>query len=158
MSAEENNLLHSTPMSTKQLDEASTSEFYIDDYSQLRLSYYQVGETDTSLPASTDNSSTYGEETCDTLETDLNVTSSEDAKEQERQKLRDYYVSQIPDLPHPSYIVASIISSASHRMGSVHLKYNDRIEQGNQFCDADKYMKFSPQRRSTLKPSEFPKK
>ncbi|CAB3248975.1 unnamed protein product [Arctia plantaginis] len=144
-------------MSTKQLEDASTSEFYIDDYSQLRLSYYRVSDTDVTLEASTDDSNTYAEETCDTLETDLNVTSNggDDAKEVERQKLRDYYISQIPDLPHPAYSVASIISSASHRMGSVHLKYNNRIEQGDQLRDTEKYMEFSPQRRSTLKPSEF---
>lgn len=155
MNAEKNEISQSTSALSDQ-PSTSSSEFYIDDYSHLRLSYYQPDDTGSTFEPSTDESNTFCKESCDTLETELSVTSIVDAKEAERQKLREYYISQIPDLPHPAYTAASIIASASQRMGGVLLRYNDRIEPGNQVHDAYKEMEFTPKRRSTLKPGEFP--
>ncbi|KAF9823849.1 hypothetical protein SFRURICE_013386 [Spodoptera frugiperda] len=153
MSAEENQMRQSTPLRSNDFDASSSG--YIDDYSQLRLSYYQHRGTISDITDISGDTSTE-EQTFDTVETSLNETSvTVDEKEASRQKLRDYYISQIPDLPHPSYVVASIISSASRKMGSIHLRYNDRIEQGKA-PDSRNDSKFDPERRSTLKPNQFP--
>ncbi|XP_026734710.1 uncharacterized protein LOC113498765 [Trichoplusia ni] len=148
MSAKNDKTLESTSTQTE-ADSSSSSDF-IDDYSQLRLSYYQQrSEFDISTTDS------YSDETFNTAETDLSEV-PKDPKETERQKLRDYYISQIPDLPHPAYTVASIISAASRKMGPIHFRYNDRIEQGDEIRDSRNDLEFAPERRSTLKPNQFP--
>ncbi|XP_045776657.1 uncharacterized protein YBL113C-like isoform X2 [Maniola jurtina] len=82
-----------------------------------------------------------------------NATNSKVLNDDERRKLREYLVSQIPDLPHPSYTAASIIASASHRMDpSNRFVYNNRIEQGNRRDEDFEMETFTPERRSTLKP------
>lgn len=148
MSAKNDKTCQSTSTQTE-ADSSSSSDF-IDDYSQLRLSYYQQrSEFDISTTES------YSDETFNTAETDLSEV-PKDPKETERQKLRDYYISQIPDLPHPAYTVASIISAASRKMGPIHFRYNDRIEQGDEIRDSRNDLEFAPERRSTLKPNQFP--
>uniref|UniRef100_A0A2A4J1T9 Uncharacterized protein n=1 Tax=Heliothis virescens TaxID=7102 RepID=A0A2A4J1T9_HELVI len=149
MSANEN---YNSQSSSFQSEQGNTSSSgFIDDYSQLRLSYYQHRGDISDISCGTSNTSSEFE----TIETNLSETTILDAKEVERQKLREYYISQIPELPHPSYVAASIISSAASKMGSV-FRYNDRIEQGSQVPDLPNDMKFDPKRRSTLKPNEFP--
>ncbi|XP_028038626.1 uncharacterized protein LOC114249305 [Bombyx mandarina] len=124
------------------IKEENTTDNFIDDYSHLRLSYYRKQKEDSfDLNEVTDISFE--------LSNEINDTTVKD----EQQSLKDYYISQIPDLPHPSFTVASIIASASQKMGSVNLKYNDRIEQGNVSKNTD--MEFVPQRRSTLKPKKL---
>ncbi|XP_022818027.1 uncharacterized protein LOC111350627 [Spodoptera litura] len=155
MSAKENQMRQSTPNRSNRSD--SSSSGFIDDYSQLRLSYYQHRGAISDVTDISEDTSAEETHTFETVETSLSETSvTVDEKEARRQKLRDYYISQIPDLPHPSYVVASIISSASHKMGSIHLRYNDRIEQGK-VPDSRNDLKFDPERRSTLKPNQFPK-
>ncbi|KAG6452455.1 uncharacterized protein LOC115445011 [Manduca sexta] len=156
------------------LEEENMTNCFIDDYSHLRLSYYQhrlsssneseasdyviVSSGDTSESSDfvmvssdqTDLSRYSLEDSRTTEQTDISDTS---IKIDERQILRDYYISQIPDLPHPSFTVASIIASASQRMGGVHFKYNDRIEQGDAGDQVD--VEFSPSRRSTLIQGQF---
>ncbi|KAJ8713958.1 hypothetical protein PYW08_007578 [Mythimna loreyi] len=159
MSAKKNNISQSTQC-TERSDQTNTSSSeFIDDYSHLRLSYYQHRGplSDVSGGTSEDKS----EETFDTVLTDLSEvsqTSIDDEKQAEIQKLREYNVTQIPDLPDPSYVAASIISSASHKMGpvhGVHFKYNDRIEQGSRVPASWNDLEFDPQRRSTMKPNQF---
>ncbi|CAH0690108.1 unnamed protein product [Spodoptera exigua] len=155
MSAKKNQVQQSTPVRSNHIDASSSG--FIDDYSQLRLSYYQ--HRGAILDITDISEDTSAGETFETVETSLSETSvTVDEKEARRQKLRDYYISQIPDLPHPSYVVASIISSASRKMGSIHLRYNDRIEQGKQAPDSQNDLEFDPERRSTLKPNQFPDK
>ncbi|CAD0203847.1 unnamed protein product [Chrysodeixis includens] len=149
MSAKNEKSLQSTSTLTEA--DSSSSSGFIDDYSQLRLSYYQ--HRDAFDPSSFTSGT--ADETFNTAETDLTEL-PEDPKEAERQKLRDYYISQIPDLPHPAYTVASIISAASRKMGPIHFKYNDRIEQGDEIRDSRNDLEFAPERRSTLKPNQFP--
>nr|XP_021194976.2 uncharacterized protein LOC110379581 [Helicoverpa armigera] len=149
MSTNENSNNQSTSFGSDQANTSSSG--FIDDYSHLRLSYYQYRGDISDISSGTSNTSSEFE----TIETNLSETTVVDAKEVERQKLREYYISQIPDLPHPSFVAASIISSAATRMGSV-FRYNDRIEQGSQVPDLKNDMEFDPKRRSTLKPNEFP--
>ncbi|CAG9565378.1 unnamed protein product [Danaus chrysippus] len=131
----------SSNISTK---DDSNSEFFIDDYSHLRLSYYQWR----------------GDEPNSTLDStsDLSLCNIEDPKpidndssDEGRKKLRQYLISQIPDFPHPSCTVASIIASASQRMNSRKSSfiYDKRIEEGVKKKRAP--VIFSPERRSTLK-------
>ncbi|XP_046971568.1 uncharacterized protein LOC124538526 [Vanessa cardui] len=118
-------------------DRTSDEDFFIDDYSHLRLSYYQHR----------------GNVTSDDSNTTLNESKMDKNKiDDERRRLREYYVSQIPDLPHPSYTVASVIATASQKMNGNGFKYEKQIEQGTKRQDEDK-VKFDPARRSTLKPN-----
>ncbi|XP_069360801.1 ATP-dependent DNA helicase DDX31-like [Maniola hyperantus] len=200
-------------------DRTSNGEFFIDDYSHLRLSYYQYRDNislnvsdstyqdsaystnastnesyheklSNSTNASTDvscrenkdfnnttlnstngtNSQVLNEEeqrnathescrqikdsnTTKNSTSSSNGTNSKVLNEEERRKLREYLVSQIPDLPHPSYTAASIIASASHRMDpSNRFVYSNRIEQGNRRDEDFEMETFTPERRSTLKP------
>lgn len=129
--------------------EEQNSSVYIDDYSQLRLSYYRHPGN---ITISTENEeSEYTTDTAVTIETNLSDVSIKE----NCQKLRNYHISQIPDLPHPSFTVASIIASASQRMGSFNFKYNDKIEEKGNTREPCKYEKFSPQRKSSLKPDQF---
>ncbi|KAM3962519.1 uncharacterized protein ACR2FA_003424 [Aphomia sociella] len=152
----ENNKTETTSATLSATDQVSG--FFIDDYSHLRLSYQRahfkesmsnVTFTDSSV---SNRDSSIGFNSCDTIETDL----SESFKEpDERQKMREYYISQLPDLPHPSFTVASIIANASQKMGS-QFRYNDRTEQGKS-TEQSELFEFSPQRRSTLKCKALPK-
>nr|XP_026489748.1 uncharacterized protein LOC113396139 [Vanessa tameamea] len=122
-------------------DRTSDEDFFIDDYSHLRLSYYQHR----------------GNDTTDYSNLSLNESKQDKNKiDDERRRLREYYVSQIPDLPHPSFTVASIIASASQKMnaGNSGFIYEKQIEQGTKRKDEDK-VKFNPARRSTLKPNSM---
>lgn len=158
MSAKKIQTSQSTSLGLEQANESSSG--YIDDYSHLRLSYYQYRSalSDKSSGTSADTS-TQG--TFDTALIDLSDTSQPSIveTEDERRNIRDYHVSQIPDLPDPSYVAASIISSASHNMGpvhGVHFRYNDRIEQESRIPDSQNDLEFDPPRRSTMKPNQFP--
>lgn len=153
MSSKKNVVSRSTTIQSEQANASSSG--YIDDYSHLRLSYYQHQSNVSEISSGTSEDTSC--DTFDTMETELSETSVVDAKEVERQKMREYYISQIPDLPHPSYTMASIISSASRKMGPMYLRYNDRIEQGSQVRDSMNNLEFNPHRRSTLKPNQFPK-
>ncbi|KAJ0173691.1 hypothetical protein K1T71_010840 [Dendrolimus kikuchii] len=143
--------------------DAGTSGYFIDDYSHLRLSYYQLrgNDTEDSLSSQKSNGTLSSDASmdgsCKTFDTVLSETSINPAKvDVDRQKMRDYNISQIPDFPHPAFSVASIISSASQRMESdICLIYNDKIEQGNTRNLESDVEEFTPNRRSTLKPSDF---
>ncbi|CAH2094640.1 unnamed protein product [Euphydryas editha] len=126
-------------------DHTSDGEFFIDDYSHLRLSYYQPRE-EQELSIDFYNNSNSSQ----------NLLESEEDKrkvDEERRRLREYYVSQMPDLPHPSCTVASIIASASQRMNSGYgnFIYDKKIVQGTKRQDEE--IDFTPNRRSTLKPN-----
>lgn len=137
---------------------------FIDDLSHLRLSYYQQrGMSHENIPnfeesaddsGLTSNCSVTMEEkpTVDTMLMEL----TELKEESEREKRREIYISKIPELPHPSFTVASIIASASQKMDSgIYLKYNNRIEESRK-CDCrDEKLEFNPKRRSTLKPKNY---
>lgn len=127
-------------------------ETFIDDYSHLRLSYYQVREGTLSFDQSIESPTRDSSERNHTFNTSLtdvseSLVTTQDIETDERQRLREYYISQIPDLPHPSFTMSSIIASASHKMGGDFI-YNDRVEQKG----GDEDMEFSPQRRSTMQP------
>lgn len=131
-------------------DEASTSDFFIDDYSHLRLSYHRdIDESDVDDEITEDEVETSDENDNSDDETDI------------RQRLREYWISQMPDLPHPAVTMASIISSASQKMGMVNLEYNDRIEPGYSVQEDEKRQtspqRFSPEHRSTLNCKSLPK-
>lgn len=116
------------------INETLSGGEFIDDYSHLRFSYYQDESLNSSFATNSVSSN-------DTLETNVSDFDIEKSK------------PQMPDLPHPSCVMASIISSASNRMntGNMRFKYANRIEtaktQPTQF-------KFSPSRRSTLMPEK----
>ncbi|CAH0728401.1 unnamed protein product, partial [Brenthis ino] len=113
-------------------------DFFIDDYSHLRLSYYQCRDFSCISDSSDVPDSKSNKE-------------SEDSVEDKRRKLCEYFVSQIPDLPHPSHIAASIIASASNKMDSASgFIYENSIEQGTKKNDE---VLFDPSRRSTLNPN-----
>ncbi|KAJ8723986.1 hypothetical protein PYW07_007966 [Mythimna separata] len=156
MSAKKNNVTQSTSVQSDQTNTSSSG--FIDDYSHLRLSYYQHRGPLSDIASGT-SEDTFSEETFDTVLTDLSEISPITIEGQaERQNLREYNVTQIPDLPDPSYVAASIISSASRKMGpvhGVHFIYNDRIEQGGRAPDSSNDLEFDPQRRSTMKPNQF---
>lgn len=145
------------------VETGSSSGYFIDDYSHLRLSYYQLRNNNTEETLSSEkldvtlSSCASMDESSTTIETVLYETSIKPTKvDEDRQKIWDYHTSQIPDLPHPAFSVASIISSASQRMESgVRLMYNDRIEHNNTQNIASDVDEFNPERRSTMKPSEF---
>ncbi|XP_059053402.1 uncharacterized protein LOC131847773 [Achroia grisella] len=152
MNTEENKSETSGTLSTTD----NVSGFFIDDYSHLRLSYHGA-HFKTSKETSSDSSVSYGDSSfgfnsCDTIETDLSECVQES---DERKKMREYYISQLPDLPHPSCTVASIIATASQKMGS-QFRYNSRIERGESSGRREE-LQFLPQRRSTLKCKELPK-
>ncbi|CAH2244277.1 uncharacterized protein LOC120632049 [Pararge aegeria] len=152
-------------------DRTSDGEFFIDDYSHLRLSYYQYRDDITldvsdsyqdsaySTNASTNKSFRDATNSTNTNSTNAKSTNTNSTsvgpkhlQEEERRKLREFYISQIPDLPHPSYTAASIIASASHRMDPTNrFVYNKKIEQGTKM--EDDMTSFTPGRRSTLKPN-----
>lgn len=129
-------------------DRTSDGEFFIDDYSHLRLSYYlHRDEKESSIDFYSNSSNS-------NLSQDVSNTEDNKKKiDEERRRLREYYVSQIPDLPHPACTVASIIASASRRMNSrnANFIYENKIVQGMK--RQDKEMDFAPNRRSTLKPN-----
>lgn len=129
-------------------DRTSDGEFFIDDYSHLRLSYYlHRDENESSIDFYSNSSNS-------NLSQDvLNTEDNKKKIDEERRRLREYYVSQIPDLPHPACTVASIIASASRRMNSrnANFIYENKIVQGMK--RQDKEMDFAPNRRSTLKPN-----
>ncbi|CAF4910829.1 unnamed protein product [Pieris macdunnoughi] len=108
---------------------------FIDDYSHLRFSYYQDDSFNSSF---TTNSSVLSNDTLETNVSDFNTKKAE---------------PQIPDLPHPSYVMASIISSASNRMntGNMQFKYANGVETAK---TQPAQFKFSPSRRSTLMPEK----
>ncbi|XP_026762236.2 uncharacterized protein LOC113521000 [Galleria mellonella] len=152
MNTEENKTETSEMLSTRD----NISGFFIDDYSHLRLSYHQphfkTSNVTSSDSAVSNSDSSFGFNSCDTIETNL----SECVKDSdEKQKMREYYISQLPDLPHPSFTVASIIATASQKAGS-QFRYNNRIEQGKKRERAVD-LEFLPKRRSTLKCTELPK-
>ncbi|KAI8425157.1 hypothetical protein MSG28_006986 [Choristoneura fumiferana] len=129
------------------------SETFIDDYSHLRLSYYQVRDGtslsfDQTIESPTQDSSELNH-TFNTALTDVSesLATTQDIETDEREKLREYYISQMPDLPHPSFTMSTIIASASHKMGGNFI-YNDRVEQKG----GDEDVEFFPQRRSTMQP------
>lgn len=128
-----------------ELSEHSIEEsYFIDDYSHLRLSYYQYRDL-SSASASASNSTyePYGPDS------ERNITV--DAHEDKRRKLLEYFVSQIPDLPHPSHTAAKIVASASKKIDkTISLRYNNKIEQGKKINDQ---IVFAPDRRSTLNPN-----
>ncbi|XP_028176230.1 uncharacterized protein LOC114364316 [Ostrinia furnacalis] len=136
-------------------DESSTSGF-IDDYSHLRLSYHR--DMDESWEIVEMSSWEIVEMSQDEAEVS-NVSDKTDDASDARQKLREFWISQMPDLPHPSVTMASIISSASQKMGMVQLKYSDRSEPGqiSQNESQPSPNRFSPQRRSTLNCKGLPK-
>ncbi|XP_063539090.1 uncharacterized protein LOC134748286 [Cydia strobilella] len=154
-----------------------TTSGFIDDYSHLRLSYYQLRGRNNSLSFdqsnresqdSQDNSALNHTARIDVSECEsvvvqdisiqnhactmrMGVSGSESPVQDieiERQRRREYYISQIPDLPHPSYTMASIIAAKSRQMGG-NFAYNNRIEQGKAEMD------FSPRDRSTMLPCQF---
>ncbi|XP_063367328.1 uncharacterized protein LOC134655795 [Cydia amplana] len=154
----------------------ATSSGFIDDYSHLRLSYYQPRGRNNSL--SFDQSNRESQDSQDN--STLNHTAIDGSEHEspdvhdisiqnhactarmgvsgsvppvhdieiERQRRREYYISQIPDLPHPSYTMASIIAAKSRQMGG-NFTYNNRIEPGKA------EMEFSPRDRSTMLPRQF---
>lgn len=147
MSEEVNNNVQSPLSSTTNEDNATG--FFIDDYSHLRLSYHQ----DFDDSAEVTNSSLVSE--VSEQDSSLEQTDTEeevDAETERRNKLREYWISQMPDLPHPAVTMAGIISAASRQMGMVNLVYSDRIEQGTSGEE-----KFSPSKRSTLNCKQLPK-
>ncbi|CAH4031848.1 unnamed protein product [Pieris brassicae] len=115
-------------------NETLPSGEFIDDYSHLRFSYYQ----DDTLNSFTTNSSVLSNDTLETNVSDFNIKKPK---------------PQIPDLPHPSYVMASIISSASNRMntGNMQFKYANGVETAK---TQPAQFKFSPSRRSTLMPEK----
>ncbi|XP_045502858.1 uncharacterized protein LOC123699860 [Colias croceus] len=127
-------------------------EFFIDDYSHLRFSYYQNrdGPLDSTLETMCNSTLPSDDATSTTMETNVSDIEHVD----ERQELRNYYVSQIPELPHPANTVASIIASASNSMnsGNMRFKYADKIETAKKQPSAE--LEFSPSRRSTLMPKK----
>lgn len=181
-------------------DQSSNGEFFIDDYSHLRLSYYQdrddflnlrlfsdMSISDNQDSAYSTNASTT-ESFLDIKEDGVNTINTTNDAESARGNptntskladpktpsnsanptnarsenyeaawgwLREYLVSQIPDLPHPSVTAASIISSAMHRTDPTNrFVYNNQIEQGRSTDEdvEDEIGTFAPERRSTLKP------
>ncbi|XP_063627665.1 uncharacterized protein LOC134799207 [Cydia splendana] len=150
---------------------------FIDDYSHLRLSYYQPRGRNNSLSFDHSNRESQDSQDNSTLNhtarmdgsgcespvvQDISIQnhactarmdvsgskSSVQDIEIERQRRREYYISQIPDLPHPSYTMASIIAAKSRQMGG-NFAYNNRIEQGKA------ELEFSPRDRSTMLPRQF---
>lgn len=118
---------------------------FIDDYSHLRFSYYQEeSQLDNSMATGSSFSSN------DTLETNVSDIDNINKKSERN-------ILQIPELPHPSCVVSSIISSASNRMnsGNMRFKYADRIATAK---TQTAQVKFSPSRRSTLIPEKNDKK
>ncbi|XP_045484498.1 uncharacterized protein LOC123689262 [Pieris rapae] len=120
---------------SSETNETLPSGEFIDDYSHLRFSYYRDVSLNSSFAI---NSSALSN---DTLETDVSESNIKKAK------------PQLPDLPHPSYVMASIISSASNRMntGNMQFKYANRVETAK---TQPAQFKFSPSRRSTLLPEK----
>ncbi|XP_061721426.1 uncharacterized protein LOC133528179 [Cydia pomonella] len=164
-------------MENSETSNNQTASGFIDDYSHLRLSYYQLRGRNNSL--SFDQSNRKSQDTQDnstlnhTARMDVSVCESPVVQdisiknhgctermgvsgsessvqdiEIERQRRREYYISQIPDLPHPSYTMASIIAAKSRQMGG-NFAYNNRIEKGNAEIE------FSPRDRSTMLPCQF---
>ncbi|XP_063387312.1 uncharacterized protein LOC134673278 [Cydia fagiglandana] len=161
-------------MENSETSNNQTTSGFIDDYSHLRLSYYQPRGRNNSL--SFDQSNRESQDSLDN--STLNHTAGSVCElpnvqdvsiqnhactsrmgvsgskspvqdiEIERQRRREYYISQIPDLPHPSYTMASIIAAKSHQMGG-NFAYNNRIEQGKA------ELEFSPRDRSTMMPRKF---
>lgn len=138
----------SNESSNVSIKDHSNSEFFIDDYSHLRLSYYQWrgDEPNFTLDSTSDLS------LCANTEDRKPIDN--DSTDEGRRKLRQYLISQIPDFPHPSCTAASIIASASQRMNSRKSSfiYDKRIEEGVKKERAP--VIFSPERRSTLKTSK----
>ncbi|XP_072929502.1 uncharacterized protein [Epargyreus clarus] len=132
--------------------ELSADDGFIDDYSHLRLSYYQARSFEDSMTSGIDIH--YDP---NLTEADVNTTCDntvEEIQEQERRKLREYHVSQIPDLPPPTFTMASIVSSLSSKMnsGQHNFKYESQIEHGINTNGRDAENRFAPNRRSTLNP------
>ncbi|XP_041969426.1 uncharacterized protein LOC121726238 [Aricia agestis] len=129
---------------------ATTNEDgYIDDYSHLRLSYYQQRyDTHLTFTDSLNSMSTFDNE--DRL-SDIGDESRIRVPD-ERGNIRKHCISEIPELPHPSKTAAAVIASISHRMdsGQPKFKYGSRVE-GQRTVPPT----FAPDRRSTLKPSEI---
>lgn len=156
---------YSTPTSTSRQE----SGLFIDDYSHLRLSYYQqrtldfISNTNDDSSFSTNPDVSLNRSDCITMETEINDTTSTDIKtveeKDEHQKPREHLVSQMPDLPHPSFTMASILGAASQRMSradGVYLRYNNKIEEGLSRVRSRDEINFSPHHRSTMLPNQFP--
>lgn len=121
-------------------DHSTEDDYFIDDYSHLRLSYYQCRDLSSS-----------GDSTYEPYGPDSESNNTMDAQRDKRRKLLEYFVSQIPEFPHPSHTAASIVASASKKVDKTSgFKYNNKIEQGNKANDD---IVFTPDRRSTLIPN-----
>ncbi|VVC96427.1 unnamed protein product [Leptidea sinapis] len=121
---------------------------FIDDYSHLRLSYYQNREDPFDLSVNSSFKSCISHDSVDTVGNDTNKDRTE------RKKLLDYYVSQMPDFPHPSATVASIIATSSNKMNDgMRFKYDERV-QTSMCKNHEDTLPFSPNRRSTLIPKK----
>ncbi|KPJ18127.1 hypothetical protein RR48_11975 [Papilio machaon] len=125
---------------------------FIDDLSHLRLSYYRC-ESHSNSEITNDSKLT--ESDLSVIEKDTMLTDISDLKEEKDEQRK--YISQFPDLPHPAYTMASIIASASNKMGSgrICFKYDDKVQVGTNARDVQnkKQIEFNPTRRSTLQPN-----
>ncbi|CAG9789235.1 unnamed protein product [Diatraea saccharalis] len=137
MDSENNKTMES--MKSTDTTQQEISGYFIEDESHLRLSYYRENYNfDDSIDSFASAQSTSFQ-----ADQQQSVLDRSDI----RRKISEY-VSQMPDLPHPSETVTSIITSASRKMGMVNLRYNNKIELGKKESDAP----FSPNRRSTMNP------
>ncbi|KPI92373.1 hypothetical protein RR46_13594 [Papilio xuthus] len=131
------------------LNESVDGSFF-EDLSHLRLSYYRY-ELSNHNSETIDSQFTQNDSSI--IEKDTILTNISDLKEDKTRK----YISQLPDLPHPAYTMASIIASASNKMGSgsICFKYDDKVQVGTNARDVQskKQIQFNPTRRSTLQPN-----
>lgn len=117
---------------TRSTDNNSDEEYFIDDYSHvMRFSYYQDFDDQETLTTNLSNEDlnlTLNESDSLGLQRDIENHTVNNYYEDYVKKIRDKYVRQKTNLPHPAHVVGNIMASNSSKMG-MQFQYNSRIEE-----------------------------